>query len=128
MGLGSASPQESDVDLFTDSVTAGVQRALDGVSQQQQTTAANIANSATPGYHAQTTTFEDSLSAAMAGGTDPSTAAITTTDAGGAADATGNTVQLDTEIENQQREGLQYQALAQAMTFKLGLWSKALDK
>lgn len=116
------------MDLFTDSVTAGVQRALDGVSQQQQTTAANIANSATPGYRAQSTSFEDSLSAALADGSDPSTAAITTTDEGTPADATGNTVQLDTEIVNQQREGLQYQALAQAMTFKLGLWQKALGR
>jgi flagellar basal-body rod protein FlgB len=116
------------VDLFTDSVTAGVQRALDGVSQQQQTTAANIANSATPGYRAQQVSFEDSLSAAMANGDDPSQAAITTSDAGTPADATGNTVSLDNEVVAQQKEGLQYQALAQAMTFKLGLWQKALGQ
>jgi flagellar basal-body rod protein FlgB len=118
--------QESGVDLFTDRVSAGVERALDGVAQQQRTTAANIANAATPGYRAQSVSFQDSLMAAMNDGDDPSNAAITTGDAGTPADANGNTVELDKEIVDQQREGMQYQALAQAMTFKLGLWQKAL--
>jgi flagellar basal-body rod protein FlgB len=121
-------PQESGVDLFTDQVSAGVQRALDGVAEQQRTTAANIANASTPGYRAQTVSFQDSLMSAMSDGSDPRSAAITTTDAGTPADMTGNTVQLNTELVSQQREGLQYQALAQAMTFKLGLWQKALGK
>jgi flagellar basal-body rod protein FlgB len=117
------------VELFTDRVSAGVERALDGVAQQQRTTAANIANAATPGYRAQSVSFQDSLMAAMSDGDDdPRNAAISTTDAGTPADANGNTVQLDKEITDQQREGLQYQALAQAMTFKLGLWQKALGK
>lgn len=116
------------MDLFTDRVSAGVERALDGVAQQQRTTASNIANAATPGYRAQTVSFQDSLQAALDNGDDPSTAAITTTDAGTPADVNGNTVQLDKEVVDQQREGLQYQALAQAMTFKLGLWQKALGK
>ena len=116
------------MELFTDRVSAGVERALDGVAQQQRTTAANIANAATPGYRAQSVSFSDSLAAAMSDGDDPRDAAISTVDAGTPADANGNTVQLDKEIGDQQREGLQYQALAQAMTFKLGLWQKALDK
>ena len=116
------------MDLFTDRVSAGVERALDGVAEQQRTTAANIANADTPGYRAQTVSFQDSLASAMNDGADPRSAAITTTDAGTPADMTGNTVQLNTELVSQQREGLQYQALAQAMTFKLGLWQKALGK
>jgi flagellar basal-body rod protein FlgB len=116
------------VDLFTDRVSAGVERALDGVAQQQRTTAANIANAATPGYRAQSVSFQDSLQAAMDNGDDPSNAAITTYDSGTPADANGNTVQLDKEVTDQQKEGLQYQALAQAMTFKLGLWQKALGR
>jgi flagellar basal body rod protein FlgB len=59
---------------------------------------------------------------------DPRGAAITMRDAGTPADLSGNTVQLDSEVVNQQRQGLQYQALAQAMTFKLGLWKSAMDK
>lgn len=121
--------REPGVELFTDRVSAGIERALDGVAQQQRATAANIANSATPGYRAQRVVFSDSLAAALGErGTDPRSAAITMRDAGTPADLSGNTVQLDSEIVNQQREGLQYQALAQAMTFKLGLWRSAMER
>jgi flagellar basal-body rod protein FlgB len=116
------------VELFTDRVSAGIERALDGVAEQQRTTAANIANAATPGYRAQRVSFQDSLLEAMSNGDDPRGAAISTGDAGTPADLSGNTVQLDAEMTNQQRQGLQYQALAQAMTFKLGLWRSALER
>jgi flagellar basal-body rod protein FlgB len=117
------------VDLFTDRVSAGLQRALDGVAEQQRTTAANIANSATPGYRAQRVTFEDSLASAMGdSSSDPASAAISTVDAGTPADLNGNTVSLDAEVTDQQREGLQYQALAQAMSMKLSTWRMAMDK
>jgi flagellar basal-body rod protein FlgB len=116
------------VELFTDRVGSGIERALDGVAEQQRTTAANIANTATPGYRAQRVSFQDSLLDAMNTGGDPRNAAITRSDANTPADISGNTVQLDAEVVDQQREGLQYQALAQAMTFKLGLWRTAIDK
>jgi flagellar basal-body rod protein FlgB len=116
------------VELFTDRVGAGIERALDGVAEQQRTTAANIANASTPGYRAQRVSFQDSLLEAMNGGDDPRGSAITSSDANTPGDLTGNTVQLDAEVTNQQREGLQYQALAQAMTFKLGLWRTAIDR
>lgn len=117
------------MELFTDRVSAGIERALDGVAQQQRTTAANIANASTPGYRAQQVSFQDSLASALSDpGTDPRSAAISTLDAGTPADASGNTVQLDKEVTDEQREGLQYQALAQAMTFKLGLWKAAMEK
>lgn len=116
------------VEMFTDVTGAGLERALDGVAAQQRSTAANIANAATPGYRATRVSFADNLASAMASGQDPRSASLTTQDAGTPADLTGNTVQLDAELTNQQREGLTYQALAQAMTFKLGLWKSALDK
>ncbi len=116
------------VELFTDTSSAGIERALDGVAAQQRATAANIANAATPGYRAQRVSFAANLASAMASGQDPRSAALTTQDAGTPADLSGNTVQLNDELTNQQREGLQYQALAQAMTFKLQLWKSALDK
>jgi flagellar basal-body rod protein FlgB len=117
------------VDLFTDRVGSGLERALDGVAERQRTTAANIANSATPGYRAQRVSFEDSLASAMSdSSSDPSSATISTLDAGTSADANGNTVHLDAEVTDEQREGLQYQALAQAMSMKLSTWRSALDK
>ena len=94
------------MELFTDTASAGIERALDGVAAQQRATAANIANAATPGYRAQRVSFADNLASAMASGQDPRSAALTTQDAGTPADLSGNTVQLNTELTNQQREGL----------------------
>jgi flagellar basal-body rod protein FlgB len=116
------------VELFTDIAGASVERALDGVAAQQRATAANIANASTPGYRAQRVSFADNLASAMASGQDPRGAALATQDAGTPADLSGNTVQLNQELTNQQRQSLQYQALAQSMTFKLGLWKSAFEK
>jgi flagellar basal-body rod protein FlgB len=117
------------VELFTDRVGAGLERALDGVAEQQRATAANIANASTPGYRAQRVDFSDSLASAMNDpSADPRSAALTMRDAGTPADSSGNSVQLDAEVVNEQRQGLQYQALAQAMSFKLGLWKSAIDR
>jgi flagellar basal-body rod protein FlgB len=116
------------VELFTDIAGASVERALDGVAAQQRATAANIANASTPGYRAQRVSFADNLASAMSSGQDPRGAALATQDAGTPADLSGNTVQLNQELTNQQRQSLQYQALAQSMTFKLGLWKSAFEK
>ncbi|MDQ1632820.1 MAG: flagellar basal-body rod protein FlgB [Frankiaceae bacterium] len=116
------------VELFNDIAGASVERALDGVAAQQRATAANIANAATPGYRAQRVSFADNLASAIASGQDPRSAALSTQDANTPADLSGNTVQLNSELTNQQRESLQYQALAQAMSFKLGLWKSAFEK
>jgi flagellar basal-body rod protein FlgB len=115
--------------MFTDRIGAGLERALDGVAQQQRTTAANISNASTPGFRAQRASFESNLQNAMSdGSSDPRSSAIDTRDAGTPADINGNSVQLSSEVADQQRESLQYQALAQAMTFKLSTWRTAIDK
>jgi flagellar basal-body rod protein FlgB len=115
------------VELFTDRVTAGLERALDGLAQRQRVTSANIANAATPGYRAQRVLFEDDLAAAMRAPGDPRAASISTVDAGTPARADGNSVQLDAEVAELQREGLAYQAVAQAVSFKLSLWRTAVE-
>jgi flagellar basal-body rod protein FlgB len=113
------------VDFLTDSTTSGLMRALQGITAQQQSTAANIANAQTPGYRAQRVTFEDSLASAMNSG-DPQDASIDTVDAGTPASITGNTVQLDSEVSDLQKESLQYQAVAQAVSFKYSLLRTAI--
>ncbi len=112
--------------LFTDRIEAGLERALDGVSVRQQVTAQNIANSMTPGYHAQRVDFEQNLSEALSGADDPSQAAITVTDAGGTPGPDGNTVVMEHEVSDLNRESLQYQAVIDAVNFKLGVLSKAV--
>jgi flagellar basal-body rod protein FlgB len=111
--------------LFSDLATDTIQRALDGVSAQQQTAAADIANAATPGYKSKQVSFEDSLAAAAQAG-DPMAAAISTTPTNTPADATGNTVSMTAETMTLTTAGLQYQALTQAMNFRLGLLHTAI--
>jgi flagellar basal-body rod protein FlgB len=113
------------VDFLTDVTTSGLERALQGLTARQQATAANIANAQTPGYRAQRVNFEDSLSSAMNAG-DPQSASIDTVDAGTPANITGNTVQLDSEVTDLQKEGLQYQAVASAISFKYSLLRTAI--
>ena len=53
-------------------------------------------------------------------------ASIDTIDAGTPANITGNTVQLDSEVTDLQKEGLQYQAVASAISFKYSLLRTAI--
>ena len=112
--------------LFTDPVQGALERALDGVALRQRVTAQNIANVMTPGYQAQQVSFEDSLSAALEGGTDPSGAALSVTPTGGQDNANGNNVDLAGESASLMRSDLQYQALVQAASFRYTLLHDAV--
>ncbi len=112
--------------LFTDGVQSALERAMDGVALRQRVTAQNVANVMTPGYRAQSVSFESSLSAALETGQDPARTSLSVTDAGGAGDATGNSVDLATESTSMMRSGLQYEALVQATNYRLGVLRTAL--
>ena len=112
--------------LFTDPVQGALERALDGVALRQRVTAQNIANVMTPGYQAQQVSFEDSLSAALEGGTDPSGAALAITPTGGQDNANGNNVDRAGESASLMRSDLQYQALVQAASFRYTLLHDAV--
>jgi hypothetical protein len=62
--------------LVLDPTMQAIQTSLDGLAARQRIEATNLANSETPGYTAQTVSFEDSLSSAIANGS-PSQAQIT---------------------------------------------------
>ena len=111
---------------FSDTTMSSVEKALDGVAAQQRQTSANIANAATPGYRAMRVSFQDNLSKALSDRTDPSAVAITTQDADTPTDANGNSVLMDVETTNLMTEGLQYQSLVQAMSFKLNVLRTAI--
>lgn len=110
--------------LFTDTVQGGVERALDAVSLRQRVTGDNIANAMTPGYGAQRVDFEASLSAAMRSGR-PGEAPMTVRGTGEAARLDGNNVEQ--EMAEEMRSGLQYQALVEAANHKLGLLKTAIQ-
>ena len=106
--------------LFTDNVTAAIERGLAGVTERQRVTANNLANAETPGFTAGQVDFESNLADALTKG-DPGSATIelsATTDAPG---INGNNVNVAGESTSLIRSGLQYDALVSALNYKLGL-------
>jgi flagellar basal-body rod protein FlgB len=107
-----------------DGIVNVLQYAVDGVAQQQQATANNLANSETPGYTAQDVDFETSLQQALAspdGGT--ATTAISADPA--AAATNGNNVDTGTQLVDAQQETLQYQTTVDMLNAQFRLISGA---
>jgi flagellar basal-body rod protein FlgB len=113
------------VTLFTDNVTAAIERGLSGVAERQRVTANNIANQATPGFTATKVDFEADLAAALERG-DPEAASTTTSLSTDAPGIDGNNVSLEGETTTLIRSGLQYDALVSALNYKLGLLRTAI--
>jgi flagellar basal-body rod protein FlgB len=98
--------------------------AVDGVSQQQQATANNLANGETPGYTAQDVNFESSLQQAIdasSGGT----ASVTVSADPAAAATDGNNVDTSTQLVDAQEETLQYQTMVEMLNAQFRLISGA---
>jgi flagellar basal-body rod protein FlgB len=92
---------------------------LRGLSARQQAIADNLSNLETPGYTAKRVEFEDTLRAALDGGsgdTDPIQTASTD-----AALPNGNNVSIETETLSMQETNLRYELAIQAMTAKFSL-------
>ncbi len=124
--------------LGVDPAISAAKTALEGLGQRQQVISRNIANVDTPGYQAQTYSFEDSLKAAMQ---PPSNFQMVVTDehhigishstptpmvgtsarTGGSERADGNNVDVDVELTDMAETGIRYQALTQSASKKLAL-------
>ena len=111
--------------LFDDGASLAIGSALDSVALRQRVSADNIANAMTPGYRAQKVDFESALQSAVASG-DPGAATASVSDTDAAAREDGNNVEIDAETMTLSKADLQYQALTQAMNFKLSVLSTAL--
>jgi len=111
--------------MFDDGVTVALGRALDSVALRQRVNANNIANAMTPGYQAQKVEFEQALAGAVASG-DPSSAQASVVATGASSREDGNNVELEVEQGSLMRSGLQYQAVAQAVSFKDALLRTAI--
>ncbi len=94
-----------------------IQSSLDGLAARQRIIAQNLANAETPGYTAQTTNFEDSLSAAIGSG-DIGQAEITTGVTSDPANINGNNVSVDNETLSLIDTGLRYQLATESMNNK----------
>lgn len=111
--------------MFDDGVTLALGRSLDAVALRQRVSANNIANVMTPGFRASKVEFEQALAGAVAEG-DPSAASPTVLSTGASAREDGNNVELEVEQGSLMRSGLQYQAVAQAVSFKDALLRTAI--
>lgn len=128
--------------LFADSASRTAKAALEGLSLRQQAISRNLANIDTPGYHAQTINFEETLKRLLNKDgalplelTDSSHLVSPTQEMkfslsarpGGSFRADQNNVDIDAEMTEMSETGIQYQALSQAISQKL-LLLKSLAK
>ena len=121
--------------LLTDSTSAVLTKALDGLSVRQQVIANNIANVETPGFTRSTVTFEDQLKQAM--GSDDQSATLNQvrgvrpqiqTDQVSPARPDGNNVSIDQEMVDMNKTSLQYETVAQLMNMKIAMLKSAISE
>lgn len=89
--------------------------ALDALTLRQQAASNNIANVQTPGYTAQTVSFESSLKAALSQGQGTPAAQVSVGQSNAPAATDGNNVNLPAEMVTAQTTSLQYQATVNAL-------------
>jgi flagellar basal-body rod protein FlgB len=107
-----------------DGIVDVLQYAVDGVAQQQQATANNLANSETPGYTAQDVDFETSLQQAINSSNGGTASVVVSADP--ATPATdGNNVDTSTQLVDAQQETLQYQTTVDMLNAQFRLISGA---
>ena len=99
--------------MFSSVSFVALNSALDGLALRQRVIADNVANIQTPGYRAGRVSFEDSLRAAVAGGSGAVTPTVGRST--GATRLDGNNVNLDTETLSNIEANLRYQLATQAV-------------
>jgi len=107
-----------------DGIVDVLQYAVDGVAQQQQATANNLANSETPGYTAQDVDFQTSLQQAIDAPTGGTASTVVSADTAAAA-SDGNNVDTGTQLVDAQTETLQYQTVVDMLNAQFRLVSGA---
>jgi len=112
--------------MFGDVATSAIYQSMQGLWDEQQSVANNVANIDTPNYKAKDVNFETSLAQAIANG-DPSQMQVTTTDSTAPSDQVGNNVNLGTEMVQGETAGMQFQTMIDAMSAKFQLLSTAIN-
>ena len=110
-----------------DTVMRVVGAAMDGVMARQSVIANNIANAATPGYRAQSVTFEDSLRSAVSSG-NLGAFSVTTQDAGTPVKQDGNSVDMTGEFTQMDQANLIFETLVSALNFRVTAMRSALSR
>jgi flagellar basal-body rod protein FlgB len=112
--------------LYGDLATSAVYQAMQGLWAQEQAVANNVANVNTPDFKATDVNFESSLANAIAAG-DPSQMQVSTTVSTAPSDQMGNNVNLAGEMVDEQKAGMQFQTMVDAMNAKFQLLSTAIN-
>ncbi len=118
------------MDLFDTSIV-GVEKAMQGSLLRQQVLANNIANANTPGFQRSDVNFQSALAQAFSSGT-PTPAQIQQvsfqpqTDASGAMQVDGNSVDINTEMADLSENTLDYQALESVMGTRMSILKTAI--
>lgn len=115
------------IGAISDSVTAALHSAINGLDARQRVIASNIANVETPGYQARTVNFEDSLRAAIAGG-EPSSASYSVSASLAPTRSNGNNVNIDFELLAERENVLHQRLVVQALNAKYTLLRTALGQ
>lgn len=94
--------------------------AVDGLTQQQQAIANNLANSETPGYTATDVNFQSSLSQALSS-TGGGTATVQATPDPAAPATDGNNVDTGNQMVDAEQNTLQYQSTVELLNAQFRL-------
>jgi flagellar basal-body rod protein FlgB len=107
-----------------DGIVGILQFAVDGLDQQQQVIAGNLANSNTPGYTAQQVDFQSSLQQAL-DSPDGGTAQVVTSDTDTPAGTDGNNVDTGQQLVDAEQASLQYQTMVEMLDSQFSLVKEA---
>jgi flagellar basal-body rod protein FlgB len=98
--------------------------ALDAVVDQQQVIANNIANQDTPGFQANSVSFESSLANALQGG---GTASVNTSPEGLPSGTNGNNVSIAGEMTSMEENNLENQTVDNALSGQFAFLADAIS-
>jgi flagellar basal-body rod protein FlgB len=115
------------VSALSDFTMRSLQVAMKGISARRQAFQDNIANSETPGFRAQTVSFEGSLADAMRDGR-PEGMRISTVRSTAATNANGNNVSVDEEFVALSENSLRGQLVTEALNSKYRLLRSAIQE
>lgn len=103
-----------------DGIIGVLQFAVDGLSQQQQAIANNLANADTPGFIAQNVDFQSSLSNAI-DSANGGTATVAVTPSTTTPGPNGNNVDMSSQLAQAEQTTLQYQTMVDMLNAQFRL-------
>ena len=107
---------------------AAIEIALGGVAERQRVSSHNIANVNTPNFRSSRVEFEDQLGQALRSGGSLDRVVANKVRANTPVDSRGNDVAMELETQDLIESGLHYQALVDALNFKLGALRTAIGQ